>query len=84
MKLLPLLDRTGKVKYWADPRSSWMTDLDGNAVALIAVNAVYDKTGFQLDGGTATTSEIEMARWCYSSSTVSDRMTDDRHASAQE
>jgi hypothetical protein len=48
MKLLPLLDRTGKVKFWADPRSSWMTDLDGNAVALIAVDAVYDKAGSQL------------------------------------
>ena len=48
MKLLPLLDRTGNVKYWADPRSSWMTDLDGNAVALIAVDAVYDRNGVQL------------------------------------
>src|ERR1035437_3704551 len=38
MKLLPLVDRTSNVKYWADPRSSWMTDLDGNAVALIAVD----------------------------------------------
>ena len=41
MKLLPLLDRTGKVKFWADPRSSWMTDLgcseftdeEGNAIS---------------------------------------------------
>ena len=48
MKLLPLLDRTGNVKFWADPRSSWMVDLDGNAVALIAVDAVYGKTGVQL------------------------------------
>jgi len=48
MKLLPLLDRTGNVKYWADPRSSWMVDLDGNAVALIAVDAVYDRNGVQL------------------------------------
>jgi hypothetical protein len=38
MKLLPLLDRTGNLKFWADPRSSWMTDLDGNAVPLIAVD----------------------------------------------
>jgi hypothetical protein len=28
--------------------TSWMTDLDGNAVALIAVDAVYDKIGIQL------------------------------------
>jgi hypothetical protein len=48
VKLLPLLDRAGNVKFWADPRSSWMTDLDGNAVALIAVDAVYDKSGIQL------------------------------------
>jgi len=48
MKLLPLLDRTGNVKFWADPRSSWMVDLDGNAVALIAVDAVYARTGIQL------------------------------------
>lgn len=48
MKLLPLLDRTGNVKYWADPRSSWMTNLTGDTVAFIAVDAVYDKTGFQL------------------------------------
>jgi hypothetical protein len=39
MKLLPLIDRTGSVKFWADPRSSWMVDLDGYAVALIAVDA---------------------------------------------
>ena len=48
MKLLPLLDRTGNVKFWADPRSSWMVDLDGNAVGLIAVDAVYDRNGVQL------------------------------------
>ena len=48
MKFLPLLDRTGNVKFWADPRSSWMVDLDGNAVALIAVDAVYDRNGVQL------------------------------------
>ena len=38
MKLLPLLDRTGNIKFWADPRSGWMNDLDGNAIALIAVD----------------------------------------------
>jgi hypothetical protein len=48
MKLLPLLDRTGNVKIWADPRSSWMVDLDGNALGLIAVDAVYDRNGVQL------------------------------------
>ena len=48
MKLLPLLDRTGNVKFWVDPRSSWMTDLDGNAVGLIAVDAVYDRNGVQV------------------------------------
>jgi hypothetical protein len=36
------------VKLWADPRSSWMVDLDGNAVGLIAVDAVYDRNGVQL------------------------------------
>jgi hypothetical protein len=48
MKLLPLLDRTGNVKFWADPQSNWMVDLDGNAVGLIAVDAVYDRNGVQL------------------------------------
>jgi hypothetical protein len=38
MKLLPLLDRTGNLKFWVDQRSGWMTDLDGNTVALIAVD----------------------------------------------
>ena len=38
LKLLQPLDRARNVKIWADPRSSWMTDLDGNAVALIAVD----------------------------------------------
>ena len=48
MKLLPLLDRSGHVRFWADPRSSWMVDLDGNAVGLIAVDAVFDRNGIQL------------------------------------
>jgi hypothetical protein len=48
MKLLPLLDRTGNVKFWVDPRTSWMVDLDGNAVGLIAIDAVYDRNGVQL------------------------------------
>jgi hypothetical protein len=48
MKLLPLLDRTGNVKFWADPRSSWMVDLDGNAAGFIAVDTVYDRNGVQL------------------------------------
>ena len=48
MKLLPLLDRAGNVKFWADPRSSWMVDLDGNATGLIVVDAVYDRNGVQL------------------------------------
>jgi hypothetical protein len=65
MKLLPLLDRSGNVKFWADPRSGWMTDLDGNGVSLIAVDAVYDTNGVQLGGGTAITSGLEMAKWCY-------------------
>jgi hypothetical protein len=46
LKLPPLIDRAGNLKCWADPRSSLMTDLDGNAVALITVDVVYDKTGF--------------------------------------
>jgi hypothetical protein len=48
LKLLPLIGRAGNVKYLANLRSGWMTDLDGNALALIAVDVVYDKTGFQL------------------------------------
>ena len=64
MKLLPLLDRTGNVRFWADPRSSWMVDLDGNAVALIAVMLFTIGTAFNSDGGTAITSGIEMVKWC--------------------
>jgi hypothetical protein len=48
MRLLPLLDKTGNVKFWVDPRSGWVIDLDGNAVALIAVDAVYGRDGVQL------------------------------------
>jgi hypothetical protein len=58
LKLLPLIDRAGNVKYWADPRSGLMIDLDRNSVALITVDAVYGKQVFSLDGSTGTTSEM--------------------------
>jgi hypothetical protein len=28
MKLLPLLDLAGNVKFWTEPRTSWIADLD--------------------------------------------------------
>jgi hypothetical protein len=40
LKLLQPLNRVGNVKFWAHPRFSWVTDLDGNAVALIAVDGL--------------------------------------------
>jgi len=40
MKLLPLLDRTGNVRFWVDPRSSWMTDLGCSAFTYEKGNAI--------------------------------------------
>ena len=65
MKLLPLLDRTGNVKFWADPRSSWMVDLGWQSLSRrLPLMPSTIGTVFNSDGGTAITSGIEMAKWC--------------------
>jgi hypothetical protein len=48
LKLLQPLDRAGNVKFWADPRSSWMTNLscseftdeEGNAISNLITERV--------------------------------------------
>ena len=52
LKLLQPLDRAGNVKIWADPRSSWMTDLgcseftdeEGNAISNLITEQVESVT----------------------------------------
>ena len=35
MKLIPLLDRTGTTKAWADRQTDWISDLTGKVLALV-------------------------------------------------
>jgi hypothetical protein len=52
LKLLQPLDRAGNVKFWADPRSSWMTNLgfseftdeEGNAISNLITEQVDSVT----------------------------------------
>ena len=49
MKLIPLMDRTGSTKAWADQRSGWISDLTGKFFALVAFDGVFDRaTGAQI------------------------------------
>ena len=48
MKLIPLLDRTGSTKAWADRTSGWISDLTGKVLALVAFDGVFDRTGAQI------------------------------------
>src|SRR5689334_6304059 len=41
--LIPLLDRSGQAKAWAH-RSGWISDLNGNIVALISFDGVFRAT----------------------------------------
>jgi hypothetical protein len=45
MKLIPLLDRTGTTKAWADRQTGWVSDLKGKVFALVAFDSVFDRTG---------------------------------------
>jgi len=47
-KLLPLLDRTGTTKAWADRRTGWIADLAGRAFALVKSYGVFSRTGAQI------------------------------------
>jgi len=48
MKLVPLLDRSGHVKAWADRETGWISDLTGKVLALVAFDGVFDRTGAQI------------------------------------
>jgi len=48
MKLIPLLDRTGSTKAWADRRTGWIADLAGRVFALVAWDGVFSRTGAQI------------------------------------
>ena len=44
MKLIPLLDRTGQVKAWADRTTGWISDLNGNMIAFLSFDGVFRAT----------------------------------------
>jgi len=46
MKLVPLLDHSGNVKAWANPKSGW--NWVGNVFALIAFDGVFNLAGSQI------------------------------------
>jgi len=48
MKLVPLLDRSGNVKAWANPKSGWICNLVGNVYALVAFDGVFNLSGAQI------------------------------------
>lgn len=48
MKLIPLMDRTGAVKAWADRQTGWISDLAGRLFALVAFDGVFSRTGAQI------------------------------------
>ena len=52
MKLLQPLDRAGNVKIWADPRSSWMTNLGCSAFTDEEGNAISNLITEQVDSVT--------------------------------
>ena len=56
MKLIPLVDRSGAVRAWADRRSGLVSNPAGNAFALIEFDAV-----FRFSGTLAITFGIDMA-----------------------
>ncbi len=41
MKLIPLIDRAGKVRAWSDRKTGWISDLNGSAIALIYFGGVF-------------------------------------------
>jgi len=52
MKLIPLIDRTGIVRAWADRSSGWICNLSGDAIALI-----------EFDGGFKAQAIAEQIGW---------------------
>ncbi len=41
MKLIPLIDRAGHVRAWEDRKTGWISDLNGNVIALIEFDGVF-------------------------------------------
>ena len=48
MKIIPLIDRTGNVKAWADPETSWIIDLTGKAFAFVSFDGIFNRQGIQV------------------------------------
>jgi hypothetical protein len=48
MKLVPLLDRSGRVRAWANPKTGWIWNLVGNVFALVAFDGVFNFAGSQI------------------------------------
>jgi len=48
MKLIPLVDRFGTVRAWADRKSGLVSNPAGNALALIEFDAVFRFSGSQI------------------------------------
>ncbi len=66
MKLFPLMDRTGTIRFWAERRTGWIGDLNGNIVALISFDGVFRArlSLNKLVGLRAITYETDAARSC--------------------
>jgi hypothetical protein len=48
MKLIPLIDRTGAVRAWADRKTGWTCNPTGSVFLLIAFDGVFRFTGEQV------------------------------------
>lgn len=48
MKLVPLLDRSGNVKAWADPGSGWIIDPAGKIFAFVFFDGIFNQHGTQV------------------------------------
>ena len=48
MPLVPLLDRTGELRAWADRKSGWVFNPIGNAFALVEFDGFFRFYGTQL------------------------------------
>ncbi len=47
-QLIPLIDRTGAVRAWAERKPGWSCDLTGNALAFVAFDSVVNFSGAQI------------------------------------
>ena len=50
MNLMPLMDRRGDARAWADRKSGWVSDRMGNVFALVWFDGVFNRTGAQIGG----------------------------------